>query len=111
MSELHPVMPLPIDVGDLGYRLTYSAFLLTNALFFDRLFHDIEKLHVTTMLWRQFMTGMGGVAIVMLVTFANIYSRALASRGIHEVLTALYHSLAFYATVVFFLSAVFIFRR
>lgn len=111
MSVLHPVMPLPIDVGDLGYRLVYTAFLLTNALFFDRLFNDIEKLHVTTMLWRQFMTGMGGVATVMLVTFANIYSRALASRGIHEVLTALYHSLSFYATVVFFLSATFIFRR
>ena len=111
LSELHPVMPLPIAVGDLGYRLAYTAFLLTNALFFDRFFNDIEKLHVTTMLWRQLITGIGGIGIVVLVAFANLYSQALASRGIHAVLTALYHSLSFYAMVVFFLSAVFIFRR
>jgi serine phosphatase RsbU (regulator of sigma subunit) len=111
MSELHPVMPLPIGVNDLGYRLVFAAFLLCNAWFFDRLFNDIEKLHVTTMLWRQFMTGMGGVAVIMLVTFANIYSGDLASRGLHEGLTAFYYSLGLYATVVFFLSALFIFRR
>lgn len=109
--ELHPVLPLPIEVGDVGYRVTFSAFLLTNALFFDRLFTDIERLHVTTMLWRQFITGMAGVAVVMLVTFANLYSHRLAAQGLLEVLTALYYSLALYALVLFFLSAVFIFRR
>lgn len=111
MSAMHPVLLLPFTVGDLGYRVVMAGFLASNALLFDRLFNDIEKLHVTTMLWRQFMTGMGGVAIVMLVTFANLYTRELASVGLQEGLTALYFSLALYATVLFFSSALFIFRR
>lgn len=109
--DTHPILVLPITVGDLGYRLVLAAFLLSTALFFEQLFVNIEKLEVTTLLWRQFITGMGGIAVVMLVTFANRASASWVAPGIHRYLQAVYISLALYAMVLFFLSAVFIFRR
>ena len=57
---INPILVLPVRVGDLGYRLAMIGFLLFVALFFERLFSNIEKLEVTTLLWRLFITGMGG---------------------------------------------------
>ncbi len=111
VMELHPVMALPIRVGDLGYRLVFVGFLAATALFYDRLSANINKLEVTSLLWRLFITGMGGVAVVMLVTFANRASYNLIAPGIHRYLQAVYFSLVLYGLVLFFLSAVFIFRR
>jgi len=111
LAEIHPVMPYPIDLSPVGYKWAFTGFLLANGLFFERLFKNIEKLHVSTLLWRQFITGMGGIAIVMLITFANRTTGRMAAVSIYQVLTALYFCLALWAMVVFFMSAVFIFRR
>lgn len=106
--ESNPVTPWPMRIGDLGYRLVMIGFLLFIALFFERLFSNIEKLEVTTLLWRLFITGMGGVALIMLVTFAN---RATTNLTFYPYLRAIYFSLTLFALVLFFLSSLFMFRR
>ena len=111
VTDTHPVMILPIAMGDLGYRLVFVGFLAATGFFFERLFLNIEKLNVTTLLWRQFITGMGGIAVVMMVTFANRASSTLLAPGIHRYLQAIYFSLVLLALSVFFLSALFIYRR
>jgi len=98
----------PIWVGGLGYRLVMAGFFVFSTLLVGRLFGHIEKLHVTTVLWRLFITGMAGITLIMLITFVN---RATSSWAMHKYLGPVFFALGFLAFTLFFLACVFIFRR
>lgn len=102
------VAALPFQVGDIWYRLIQLGFILSHALLISRIFANIERLHVTTLLWRLFMIGMTGILIVMLITFGN---RLLRDATLFGYIQVLFFSLGYYSLVVFLLSGVFIFRR
>ena len=95
-------------VGSVWYNLTLMGFFAANALLVGRWFRNIEEFHVTTQLWRLFIIGMGGITVIMLTTFAN---RSTASMTIYPYLSPLYFCLSLYASLIFFLSALFIYRR
>lgn len=105
-DEQAPVAP--IWIGGLGYRLVLAGFFVSNTLLVGRLFGHIEKLRVTTVLWRLFITGMAGITLIMVITFVN---RATTSWTIHKYLGPVFYALGFYAFALFFLACVFIFRR
>ena len=98
----------PIWVGGLAYRLVMAGFFVSNTLLVGRLFGHIEKLHVTTVLWRLFITGMAGITLIMLITFAN---RATTSWAMHKYVGPIFFALGFFAFTLFFLACIFIFRR
>ncbi|GAB4403051.1 MAG: hypothetical protein OHK0039_01700 [Bacteroidia bacterium] len=97
-----------IWVGTWSYRIVLACFLIINTLLLQRWFGHIEKLDVTTILWRLFITGMSGITLVMLVTFAN---RTTAGWTLHKYATPIFFGLGFYALIFFFLACVFIYRR
>lgn len=95
-------------VGGFWFKASLVGFLLSNTIFISRIFANIEKLHVTTLLWRLFMIGMIGITVIMVITFANKVTESLV---IHRYLGPVFFGLGLYALLIFFLSAVFIFRR
>lgn len=102
------VATLPFQVGDLWYRIIQLGFILAHSFLISRLFANIERLHVTTLLWRLFMIGMTGILVVMLITFGN---RLLRDATLFGYIQVLFFGMGYYALVVFLLSGVFIFRR
>ncbi len=101
-------MSLSFEVGDLSYRFVQICFLVAHALLISRLLSNIERLHVTTLLWRLFMIGMTGILLIMVITFGN---RLLADTTLVSYIQALMFCLGYYAIVIFLLSGVFVFRR
>ena len=108
MAARYPEANLSFRIGDIWYRISMVGFLLTNSTLISRLFGNIEKLHVTTLLWRLFIIGMVGITLIMFITFAN---RATTNLITHPYLRAIYFGIGLYAIVAFFLCAVFIFKR
>lgn len=103
-----PAATLPFEIGDLWYRLIQIGFLLSHALLISRIFANIEKLHVTTLLWQLFMIGMTGILVVMLITFGN---RFLRDNTLIDYIRAFFFAFGYYALVLYLLSGLFIFRR
>ncbi|MEL6133258.1 MAG: GAF domain-containing SpoIIE family protein phosphatase [Bacteroidota bacterium] len=95
-------------VGSTNYQLVMAAFMIVHTVWIGRIFSNIEKLNVATLMWRLFMIGMVGITLVMLITFAN---RALVGSALHRYLIHLFFLMGLYAMMIFFLSATFIFRR
>ncbi len=103
-----PVAEMVVGINVLWYRLGLVAFFGVNTVLISRIFSNIRKLHVTTLLWRLFLIGMIGVTFIMAITFANKASEKLIT---YPYLKAFYYSIGLYALVIFFLSALFIYRR
>jgi sigma-B regulation protein RsbU (phosphoserine phosphatase) len=95
-------------VGGIEYRLVLVLFFIGNMLVFSRLFGQIEHLHVTAMLWRIFLIGMIGITAIMLITFANQYARDWVT---YKYLAPIMLRFSLDVMLIFFLSAVYIFRR
>ncbi|MEO1588910.1 MAG: SpoIIE family protein phosphatase, partial [Bacteroidota bacterium] len=95
-------------IGSINYQLIMAGFMVVHAVWIGRIFSNIEKLNVATLMWRLFMIGMVGITLVMLITFAN---RALVGSTLHRYLVHFFFLLGLYAMMIFFLSATFIFRR
>ena len=87
-------------VEDPGFRLVFTGFLLFATVFTSRMFSSIDKLNVTTMLWRLFLTGMAGVTIILLVAFAF---RATDEMTLHRYLVPVYMNILVLAFSLFFL--------
>ncbi|TAE61483.1 MAG: hypothetical protein EAZ89_00565 [Bacteroidetes bacterium] len=97
----------PLIIGSLYYRASLVAFWLSSLMLAGRLLGNIEKLHISGLLWRLFMTGMVGVSLILVSTFVN----RMMSNPIKGYLSAFFFCLALAAVVAYFLSALFIFRR
>lgn len=103
-----PVAQMVLGVDELWYRFALVAFFAVNTLLISRIFSNIRKLHVTTLLWRLFLIGMIGVTFIMIITFANKASAKLLT---YPYLKAIYYTIGLYAILIYFLSALFIYRR
>lgn len=108
LAAQFPVAEMVMGIDILWYRFGLVAFFAANALLISRIFSNIRKLHVTTLLWRLFLIGMIGVTFIMAITFANKASEKLVT---YPYLKAFYYSVGLYALLIFFLSALFIYRR
>ena len=85
-----------------------AGFLLANTLYFRQLFSRIDKLEVITMLWRLFIIGMVGIAVILILI---LFSRLAADLNSAPFLNQLFYYISLYAMLIFFLSAIFIYRR
>lgn len=103
-----PVAEMVMGIDELWYRFALVAFFAVNTLLISRIFSNIRKLHVTTLLWRLFLIGMIGVTFIMIITFANKASAKLLT---YPYLKAIYYTIGLYAILIYFLSALFIYRR
>lgn len=103
-----PVAEMVMGIDELWYRFALVAFFSVNTLLISRIFSNIRKLHVTTLLWRLFLIGMIGVTFIMIITFANKASAKLLT---YPYLKAIYYTIGLYAILIYFLSALFIYRR
>ncbi|MEM8889133.1 MAG: GAF domain-containing SpoIIE family protein phosphatase [Bacteroidota bacterium] len=103
-----PVAQMVVGIDELWYRFALVAFFAVNTLLISRIFSNIRKLHVTTLLWRLFLIGMIGVTFIMIITFANKASAKLIT---YPYLKAIYYTIGLYAILIYFLSALFIYRR
>ncbi len=95
-------------IGQLDYQLTLVAFLLCNTVLVGRIFNQIEKLDVPVLMWRLFIIGMIGVAIIMVITLVHPLLDAMA---LAPQIRGVFFSLGLYVLLLFFLSTTFIFRR
>lgn len=96
-----------ITVGYEFYML-YTIFLGANLIFFERVFGRIEKLDVLTLLWRLFFIGMVCVGI-MLISIISLVS--IRTSLIGQYIAPILFFVNLYALLIFFLSAIFIFKR
>ncbi|MEM6765276.1 MAG: GAF domain-containing SpoIIE family protein phosphatase [Bacteroidota bacterium] len=99
-NGIYPTLP--------GYRIAFALFLLSNSFFIARSFQKIEKLDVITLLWKLFMIGMGGITLILLTI---ILHNTTQSYTLARYLDPIFFSVGLYAFLLYFLSAIFIFRR
>jgi serine phosphatase RsbU (regulator of sigma subunit) len=92
----------------LQYRIVLTLFMGVSSLLAARVYGHIERMHATALLWRIFITGMAGVTLILLVTFANQF---LVASALRRYLAAMFFCLGLAALLIFFLSALFIYRR
>ena len=94
----------------IGYEfyLLYTIFLGSNLIFFERVFGRIDKLDVLTLLWRLFFIGMICVGIMLISIISLVSTRTM---HLNEYIATGLFFVNLYALVIFFLSAIFIFKR
>ena len=94
----------------IGYEfyLLYTIFLGANLIFFERVFGRIDRLDVLTLLWRLFFIGMICVGIMLISIISMVSTRTMHLK--EYIATGLFF-VNLYALVIFFLSAIFIFKR
>ena len=96
-----------ITVGFEFYML-YTIFLGANLIFFERVFGRIEKLDVLTLLWRLFFIGVVCVGIMLISIISLVSIRTL---HLGQYIAPILFFINLYAQLIFFLSAIFIFKR
>lgn len=96
-------------VLNVTYRPALVGFLLSSGLFIRRVFEKIEKLDVLTLLWRLFIIGMGGISLILLMIIVQQLLMQQTSLG--EYMGPVFFSLGLLVAVIFFMSAMYIFRR
>ncbi len=93
------------------YQSTFAAFLLATGIYIRQVFTRIERLDVITMLWRLFIIGMVGITLMLAMLMLKrvmVQNFNASSMGI---LAPIFFIGGIYALIIFFLSAIFIFRR
>lgn len=90
------------------YRLFFTLFLASTALYIGIRFNRIERLDVVTLLWRLFIIGIGGISIWI---FLILGKTGLENFNIAPYLSPILYSITLFVRLVFFLFATFIFRR
>lgn len=105
---LFNVSPLTRTQLEFGHSLIYMGFLVSNALFFRSLFSRMEKLEVINILWRLFIIGMIGIVVILILIVA---SRLTSDLNMAKFLDPIFYNISRYAILIFFLSAIFIYRR
>lgn len=86
----------------------YAVFILANYILVDQLIRRIEKWDVIDLLWKLLVIGITGVLLVFLFW---IVEDATLDQNIFVYIRALSASVGLYATLIFSLSTIFIFRK
>lgn len=88
--------------------LAYAAFVLGNYILVDQLIRRIEKWDVIDLLWKLLVIGITGVLLVFVFWILEDYT---VDQNIYAYIRALSASVGLYATLIFSLSTIFIFRK
>lgn len=94
------------------YQGVLAGYFFSHLMLVRALFDRIERLEVTTMLWRLFLIGMGGVITMLAIFF--VYDGWLVgqvSTFVQSSIQALFFTIGLEAAVIFFLAGLFTFRR
>jgi serine phosphatase RsbU (regulator of sigma subunit) len=101
-----PHITLPV------YQFSLTAYFLSHVMMVRAFFDRIDKLEVTLMLWRLFLTGMGGILILLSIFF--IYDNWLDGRMssfMQRSTQSAFFTVGLEVTVIFFMVSLFTFRR
>ncbi len=91
------------------YRPALVGFILSSGFFIRRIFERIEKLNVLTLLWQLFIIGMGGILLILIMMLVQMVLVQQTRMG--EYMGPVFFALGLLIVVVFFVSAMYIFRR
>jgi sigma-B regulation protein RsbU (phosphoserine phosphatase) len=94
------------------YQLSLAAYFFSHLMMIRSFFDRVEKLEVTLMLWRLFLTGMGGILILLSIFF--VYDNWMIGRMssfMQRSTQATFFTIGIEVTVIFFFVALFTFRR
>ncbi|MEZ4687694.1 MAG: GAF domain-containing protein [Bacteroidia bacterium] len=95
-----------------AYQFSLAAYFFSHVMMIRAFFDRIDKLEVTLMLWRLFLTGMGGILILLSIFF--IYDNWLVGRMssfMQRSTQAAFFTIGLEVTVIFFMVSLFTFRR
>ena len=100
----------PAESNFIGYEfyILYTIFLGSILIFFERVFGRIDKLDVLTLLWRLFFIGMICVGIMLISIISLVSTRTM---HLNEYIATGLFFVNLYALIIFYLSAIFIFKR
>ena len=100
----------PAESNFIGYEfyILYTIFLGSLLIFFERVFGRIDKLDVLTLLWRLFFIGMICVGIMLISIISLVSTRTM---HLNEYIATGLFFVNLYALIIFYLSAIFIFKR
>lgn len=87
---------------------SYAGFVLANYILVDQLIKRIEKWDVIDLLWKLLVIGITGIILVFLLWLIEDLT---IDQNIFAHIRALSSSVALYATLIFSLSTIFIFRK
>jgi len=93
------------------YQVTFAGFMLSTAIYIRQVFARIERLDVITMLWRLFIIGMVGITLMLAMLMLKRIMMQNFNTSSMRLLAPVFFVGGIYAVLIFFLSAVFIFRR
>lgn len=93
------------------YQGTFAAFLLSTAFYIRQIFAKIDRLDVITMLWRLFIIGMVGITLMLAMLMLKRIMVQNFNSSSMGLLAPVFFVGGVYALIIFFLSAVFIFKR
>ncbi|MFK7971234.1 MAG: PP2C family protein-serine/threonine phosphatase [Bacteroidia bacterium] len=99
-------------IKPLVYQAVLATYFGSHFMLVRSYFSTIERLEVTTMLWRLFLIGMGGVITLLVIFF--VYDGWLVGRmsGFMEgVAQSVFFTIGIESALIFFLSGLFTFRR
>lgn len=114
-AGIHKIDPQALDtfwwvrVLKLIYRPALVGFLLATGFFIRRLFDKIEKLNVLTLLWRLFITGMGGITLILVMII--VLQLLIRETQVGGYLGPIFFAIGLLVVTVFFIAAMYIFRR
>ena len=86
----------------------YAAFFVSNYVLIDQIIKRIEKWDVIDLLWKLLVIGISGISITFLFQIIEQY---MQTDALFPQVKALSASVKLYATLVFCLSTVFIYRK
>lgn len=93
------------------YQSTFAAFMLATAIYIRQVFLKIDRLDVITMLWRLFIIGMVGITLMLAMLMLKRIMVQNFNSSSMGLLAPIFFVGGVYALIIFFLSAVYIFRR
>lgn len=93
------------------YQSTFAGFMLATAIYIRQVFAKIDRLDVITMLWRLFIIGMVGITLMLAMLMLKRIMVQNFNSSSMGILAPIFFVGGVYALLIFFLSAIFIFRR
>lgn len=93
------------------YQGAFASFLLATSLYIRQVFSRIDRLDVITMLWRLFIIGMVGISLMLVMLMVKRIVMQNFNASSAGLLTPVFFTGGIVALLVYFLSAVFIFKR
>lgn len=91
--------------------LAYASFVGFNFLMLQQIIGGIEKWDVIELLWKLLVIGVIGIVICFVVMLLRMYIETGSNNALISVVRPTEYSIKLYAILIFFLSAMFIYKK